>query len=113
MDEIFEQDEDQAFEEEAAVVDVEEDPTELAGVSAAPILDSEQARNQPRVDPQDDEAFLELLQREEMDADAMGSLSVPVHPKRDDEFVCRSCYLVKNRSQLVDPARQVCLDCAA
>ena len=111
MDEVFEQDEDREVAGEAAIVDVEEDPAELAG-AAAPILDNKQAQSQPRVDPHDDEAF-DLLQRDDAGADAVESLSGPVHPKRDDEFVCRSCYLVKHRSQLVDPVRQVCLDCAA
>ncbi len=118
MDQILEQDEEQDVEEQeveekTAIVDVDEDPAELARVSAAPIIDSEQAQTRSGVDPHDDEAFLELLQRDDMGADAAASLSVPVHAKRDDEFVCRACYLVKHRSQLVDPARQICLDCAA
>ena len=30
----------------------------------------------------------------------------------EEEFVCRSCFLVKRRTQLVDPDRQLCVDCA-
>jgi hypothetical protein len=34
-----------------------------------------------------------------------------VAPKRPDEFVCQSCFLVKHPSQLADPKRQYCRDC--
>ena len=34
-----------------------------------------------------------------------------VPPKRPDEFVCQSCFLVKHPSQLADPKRQYCRDC--
>ena len=30
----------------------------------------------------------------------------------EEEFVCRSCFLVKRRTQLVDPDRLLCVDCA-
>ncbi len=32
-------------------------------------------------------------------------------PKQANEFVCQSCFLVKHRSQLADPKRQLCRDC--
>jgi hypothetical protein len=31
---------------------------------------------------------------------------------RDGEFVCRSCYMAKRESQLADPDRMLCRDCA-
>jgi hypothetical protein len=31
---------------------------------------------------------------------------------RDEEFVCRSCYMAKRDSQLADPERMLCRDCA-
>ena len=34
-----------------------------------------------------------------------------VQPKRPDEFVCQSCFLVKHPSQLADPKHQLCADC--
>ncbi len=34
-----------------------------------------------------------------------------VLPKQPGEFVCRSCFLVKNRSQLADSERTLCRDC--
>jgi hypothetical protein len=45
--------------------------------------------------------------------DRIESISVKVEPKKDTEFVCRNCHLVKPiRSQLVDKARMLCRDCA-
>lgn len=37
---------------------------------------------------------------------------VDVAPCGTDEFVCRSCFLVRRRVQLVDPATMVCRDCS-
>ncbi len=39
-------------------------------------------------------------------------LAVEVKPKQEDEFTCMSCFLVHHRSQLVDPVRLLCRDCA-
>jgi hypothetical protein len=35
-----------------------------------------------------------------------------VAPCRADEFVCRTCFLVRRRVQLVDPVAMACSDCA-
>lgn len=40
------------------------------------------------------------------------SLVVEVTPQQADEFTCLGCFLVRHRSQLRDPARGLCLDCA-
>ncbi|HLN43427.1 MAG TPA: DUF4193 family protein [Acidimicrobiales bacterium] len=37
---------------------------------------------------------------------------VDVAPRGSDEFVCRSCFLVRGRVQLADPATMVCHDCS-
>lgn len=34
-----------------------------------------------------------------------------VRPKRPEEFVCQSCFLVKHPSQLADAKHQLCSDC--
>ena len=34
-----------------------------------------------------------------------------VAPKRPDEFVCQSCFLVKHPSQLADSKKMLCRDC--
>lgn len=40
-------------------------------------------------------------------------LTVRVLPRQADEFTCTNCYLVHHRSQLADPAKVICRDCAA
>ena len=49
----------------------------------------------------------------EKDTPAVTALPSKVIPIKDQqEFVCKSCYLVKARSQLADPERMYCRDCA-
>ncbi len=38
-------------------------------------------------------------------------LAVKVVPQQATEFVCKSCYLVKHRSQLADKRKMFCRDC--
>ena len=40
------------------------------------------------------------------------ALVVKVLPVQQNEFTCRSCFLVKHRSQLADAKRMICKDCA-
>ena len=55
----------------------------------------------------DERAEARAIRREalalEADADA----------KRDHEFVCQSCFLVKRTSQLANKSKKICFDCAA
>jgi hypothetical protein len=56
----------------------------------------------------DDESILSLGRE-----DRIETLSVKVEPKKDTEFVCKNCHLVKPiRSQLKDKVRMFCRDCA-
>ncbi|MCL5948509.1 MAG: DUF4193 family protein [Actinobacteria bacterium] len=45
------------------------------------------------------------------DDDEADDGTVHVLPKQPGEFVCKSCFLVKNINQLADPARGLCKDC--
>ena len=45
------------------------------------------------------------------DLDDRGEGSSVVIPRRADEFVCQSCFLVKHVSQIADQAKQLCRDC--
>jgi hypothetical protein len=57
---------------------------------------------------EDEESVLSLGRE-----DRIETLSVRVEPKKDTEFVCQNCYLVKPiRSQLADKKRMFCRDCA-
>ena len=44
--------------------------------------------------------------------EARESLTTKVLPVQHNEFVCKSCYLVKHRSQLADEKKMICRDCA-
>lgn len=56
----------------------------------------------------DEEAIL----NPEADDRVATSLPGKVTPKQETEFVCKSCFLVKHQSQLADPKRVLCKDCA-
>src|SRR6478609_5421588 len=48
------------------------------------------------------------------DADLIGEeLSMPVIPKKADEFTCTSCFLVQHRSRIASGTsdRAICIDC--
>jgi len=55
------------------------------------------------------EAELDLPDAEVRDEE----LSLRVLPRQADEFTCTRCFLVHHRSQLADPRRTICADCAA
>jgi hypothetical protein len=55
----------------------------------------------------EEESMLETGREEKVEA-----LSVKVVPQQPTEFVCKSCFLVKHRSQLADKKRMYCVDCA-
>jgi hypothetical protein len=60
-------------------------------------------------DEDEDEESILSLGRD----DRIETLSVKVEPKKDTEFVCKNCHLVKPiRSQLKDKVRMLCRDCA-
>ena len=58
---------------------------------------------------EDDE---EELEDEEADVDDRGDGSTRIVPRRPDEFLCQSCFLVLPRRRLADKERQYCDDCA-
>ena len=47
----------------------------------------------------------------ESDEDIDDDTLVHVVPRQPDEFVCQSCFLLKNASQLADPKHGLCKDC--
>ena len=53
------------------------------------------------------ESLLSLTREERLEP-----LAVKVVPPQPTEFVCKKCYLVKHRSQLKDPKKMLCRDCA-
>ncbi|HEY3724518.1 MAG TPA: DUF4193 family protein [Acidimicrobiia bacterium] len=51
------------------------------------------------------------LEDEDLEPDEKGDASTRVVPRRDDEFLCRSCFLVKPMSQLARGEKDLCRDC--
>jgi hypothetical protein len=51
------------------------------------------------------------LEDEELEPDDRGEGTARVVPRRDDEFLCRSCFLVKPLSQLARGETDLCRDC--
>ena len=49
---------------------------------------------------------------EEVESDERGDGTTRILPRRADEFLCSSCFLVLPRTQLADEAKMVCRDCA-
>ena len=91
-----EDDDDVDLEEELHPDDVEE-PLDvlLAERTAAERLDEEEAD----------------LEDEDLEPDDRGEGSGRIVPRRDDEFLCRSCFLVKPLSQLAKGEKDLCRDC--
>jgi hypothetical protein len=99
----------------------DEDDEEESQEAAAPSGDAEEGdaslediltkkgEDGPAGGEDEDEESILSLGRE----DRIETLSVRVEPKKDTEFVCQNCYLVKPiRSQLADKKRMFCRDCA-
>jgi hypothetical protein len=62
----------------------------------------------------DDEDTLRALTRRLLVSPQIDTVDlVEVAPRRSDEFVCRSCFLVRKRVQLVDAVTMACHDCSS
>lgn len=96
---------DEDDDDEPAEAEVEEEPAET---SLDEIL-AKKPEERPAPEEEEDEESVLSMGRE----DRIETLAVKVEPKRDNEFVCKKCYLVKPiRSQLADKKRMYCRDCA-
>jgi hypothetical protein len=91
---------------------------------ATPATAEEGEEEEEEVDDEDVEASLDQILKERLvveeeedeedevaEPDDRSEISERVLPKQPDEFVCSSCFLVKNASQLADPAQGLCRDC--
>ena len=55
---------------------------------------------------------LEEDDEEDDEPDERGETGTKIVPRRDNEFLCKSCFLVLPRHQLADEKRMICRDCA-
>jgi hypothetical protein len=100
---------------------VPEEEEELEGEALEPESETE-------AEAEDVEASLDEILRERLEgveeeegeeeegeiiepAGRVGLSEADVVPRTVEEFVCRSCFLIKPRSQLADPQRLICTDC--
>jgi hypothetical protein len=100
-------------------VDLEPEVVDLAAVKRA-----EGEEDDDDVPDADDvEASLDVILKERLvvedepedeeviEVDDRGDATERVLPKQSDEFVCTSCFLVKNANQRADPKKDICRDC--
>jgi hypothetical protein len=111
-------DDDDALVDDDAVVEDDEETTEAAAKAKKEEEDDDELEVEHDVEATLDEILKERLvvvEEDEEDEeptdreDQTDTGKVP--PKRPDEFVCQSCFLVKHPSQLADAKRQYCRDC--
>jgi hypothetical protein len=57
-------------------------------------------------------AGLEGDEEDDEEPDEPGEGGTKIVPRRENEFLCRSCFLVLPRHQLADEKRMICRDCA-
>lgn len=94
-------------EDEEAVVQTEAEDDSVEQ-SLDEIL-TKKPEERPATEEEEEEESVLSLGRDER----IETLSVKVEPKKDTEFVCQNCHLVKPiRSQLADKKRMFCRDCA-
>jgi hypothetical protein len=55
---------------------------------------------------------LEDEDEEEDEPDDRGDGGTRIVPRRENEFLCKSCFLVLPRHQLADEEKMLCRDCA-
>ena len=86
-----------------------EDEDETTVESSLEELLQKKAAERPAEEAEDDVLDLELSHDEQAGTDA---LVVKALPKQENEFTCRSCFLVKHQSQLANRRKSICRDCA-
>ncbi len=101
-------------EDDLEEIDVGDEPTDTAAEpepgaeveSIQDLLVKQEGRAEEEVE-EEEETLLALTPEERLEP-----LAVKVIPPQPTEFVCKKCYLVKHRSQLKDPKKMLCRDCA-
>jgi hypothetical protein len=102
-DEIDDEDEAPDLEADDSVPPPAADGEEVESIQD--LLVKQEAREEE--EEAEDDSVLALTREERLEP-----LAAKVVPPQPTEFICKSCYLVKHRSQLKDKTRQLCRDCA-
>jgi hypothetical protein len=111
------------------IVDDEEEEDEVAPPTTTKARkvaeDEDEEDDEEELDPDDVEADLDEILKDRIAAqededededetpepDDRGDGAGRIQPKKADEFVCQSCFLVKHRQQLADEEHMICVDC--
>jgi len=118
---------DELVDDELVDGELDED-VEAVVVEAAPATPErtpEDTEEEEEEEPEDEdvEASLDVILKERLvvedevedeelaEVDDRSGETERVLPKQPDEFVCRSCFLVKHPSQLADKKKMLCRDC--
>jgi hypothetical protein len=105
-------DEDEDFEEDDEEEDADEDEEEDEdGDEALDELEEEELEMLTEDEAAESLPVDELEELRQMRREAM-ALETEAEGVHEDEFVCSGCFLVKRRTQLADPKRMLCRDCA-
>jgi len=121
-------DDDDDDDDVADVDDEEEDEVEeILTASPSAVVErsgeGEDEEEEEEPDDEDVEASLDVILKERLvvedepedeeatDQEDKTEGNERVLPKQPDEFVCRSCFLVKHPSQLADKKKMLCRDC--
>jgi hypothetical protein len=105
----------------------EDEVAEILTASPAAVVErsgeAEDEEDEEEPDDEDVEASLDVILKERLvvedepedeeatDQEDRTEGNERVLPKQPDEFVCRSCFLVKHPSQLADKKKMLCRDC--
>jgi hypothetical protein len=107
--------------------EIEDEVAEILTASPASVVEktgeAEDEEEEEEPDDEDVEASLDVILKERLvvedepedeeatDQEDRTEGNERVLPKQPDEFVCRSCFLVKHPSQLADKKKMLCRDC--
>jgi hypothetical protein len=135
IDDVLVADDDDEIGDAISLADVEEvleggvvKAVVVESVATPAATDAEEAvvdDDEDLIDDDDVEASLDVILKERLvvpddeddegdetpEVEDRGDGSGRVLPKQPGEFVCQSCFLVKNQTQLADRKRKLCRDC--
>jgi len=128
-------DDDDPLDDDDDVVEIDDEDDDAVGdevveiLTAAPAAvversgEAEEEEEEEEPEDEDVEASLDVILKERLvvedepeddeatDQEDRTEGNERVLPKQPDEFVCRSCFLVKHPSQLADKKKMLCRDC--
>jgi hypothetical protein len=134
-DALVDLEDDDPLDDDDDIVEIDDEDDDVVGVEVVEILtaapaaviersgEAEDEEEEEEPEDEDVEASLDVILKERLvvedepeddeatDQEDRTEGNERVLPKQPDEFVCRSCFLVKHPSQLADKKNLLCRDC--